>query len=90
MATGRAPFIGETAAVIFDEILRRGGATEEADTDTLANSGTVLASFPHNGALNPTAFYTQSQTIMLPPAFEGRYHLFVRTDAALYCLGKKE
>src|SRR5262249_10514984 len=30
-------------------------------------------------AVNQT--YSQSQTFLLPPAFTGRYHLFVRTDA---------
>jgi len=43
--------------------------------------GHVLASFPHSGDLAVNASYTQSQTFLLPPAFQGQYHLFVETNA---------
>lgn len=63
MATGRAPFIGETAAVIFDEILRRGGATEEADTDTLAN---FPAGYTRTQGVNP---FTTAARLQYSPVF---------------------
>ena len=43
--------------------------------------GTVLASFPHQGIIAVGSGYTQTQTFLLPPHFEGRYHLFVETNA---------
>ena len=46
---------------------------------------TVLAEFPHTGALTKDSHYTRNETILLPPAFEGRYHLFVLTDATRRC-----
>ncbi len=41
----------------------------------------VLATFVHNGALDISQSYSRSETILLPPAFEGRFHLFVYSDA---------
>ncbi len=41
----------------------------------------VLASYTHTGGLAVGQFYTQTQAIQMPPAFSGRYHLFVETDA---------
>ena len=35
----------------------------------------------HDDALSAGQAYSQSQTFLLPPAFEGRYHLFVHSDA---------
>ena len=40
----------------------------------------VLASYLHTGGLALGASYTNSQIITLPPGFNGRYHLFVRTN----------
>ena len=40
-----------------------------------------LGPFPHTGLLAPGASYTETQTIALPPALTGRYHLFVETDS---------
>jgi YD repeat-containing protein len=65
------------------------GATEVPDwTDVVILSrsddptqGTVLARFPHQGTLAVGAAYSQSQALILPPHFQGRYHLFVRTNA---------
>ena len=42
---------------------------------------TVLARFEHDGALAAGASYSRSETFYLPAAFEGRFTLFVRTDA---------
>lgn len=41
----------------------------------------VLAEFEHRGGLDVDASYTESRTVRLPPGFQGRYHLFVLTDA---------
>src|SRR5204862_719375 len=40
----------------------------------------VLARFDHTGALAVAAGYTRSESFLLPPAFQGRFHLFVRSD----------
>ena len=40
----------------------------------------VLGTFSHSGPLGVGQSYTQSQTFLLPPAFNGQYHLFVHTD----------
>ena len=49
--------------------------------DTLGDADdVVLASYPHIGALPIGGSYSQSRTILLPPAFEGRYHIFVEAD----------
>ena len=41
----------------------------------------VLATFTHQGALAVGQGYNQSETFLLPPAFNGQYHLFVHSDA---------
>jgi hypothetical protein len=41
----------------------------------------LLAQFPHTGFLQVGERYGRSETLLLPPAFQGRFHLFVRTDA---------
>jgi len=40
----------------------------------------VLGRFTHTGGLAVGASYGQTQAILLPPGFNGRYHLYVRTD----------
>ena len=40
----------------------------------------LLARFSHSGAVAAGDSYTRSETFLLPPAFQGRYTLFVRTD----------
>ena len=52
-----------------------------ASTDDNPNDGTTLAQFTHTGLLSVGGSYIQSQTFLLPPDFEGSYHLFVETDA---------
>src|SRR5262249_46032253 len=54
-----------------------------ASTDTIVGNGddVVLASFTHSGALAVGDNYSRSETFLLPPAFRGRYHLFVQADA---------
>ncbi len=41
----------------------------------------VLGSFVRSGALSLGQSYTRSENILLPPAFSGRYQLFVKADA---------
>ena len=41
----------------------------------------VIGEFPHVGLLPVGVVYERSETILLPPATEGRFHLFVTTDA---------
>jgi len=43
--------------------------------------GTTIAQFTHQGLLAVGASYSQIQTFLLPPHFEGQYHLFVETNA---------
>ena len=54
-----------------------------ASTDaTLGNGDDVLlATFAHLGLLGVDDNYTQTETFRLPPALQGHFHLFVRTDA---------
>src|SRR5262249_17970646 len=54
-----------------------------ASTDaTVGNSDDVVVGrFTHSGALDVGQGYSQSQSVLLPPAFTGRYHLFVQADA---------
>jgi subtilase family serine protease len=40
----------------------------------------LVGQFSHQGVLSPEAAYTSSQTVLLPPATTGRFHLFVQTD----------
>src|SRR5262249_25272411 len=40
----------------------------------------VLGRFTHTAGLAVGTSYAQSQTLLLPLAFTGRYHLFVKTD----------
>ena len=41
----------------------------------------VVGTFAHAGLLDPGASYTQTETILLPPALTGHFHLFVEADA---------
>ncbi len=41
----------------------------------------ILGTFSHTGVLAAGQNYTQSETFLLPPAFNGQYHLFVHADA---------
>src|SRR5262249_21647082 len=41
----------------------------------------LLPPSPPTGFLQVDESYTRSETFLLPPAFQGRFHLFVRTDA---------
>ena len=54
-----------------------------ASPDDIPGNGDdiVLQSFPHTGNLAAGQSYTQTQTFLLPPSFEGQYHLFVHTDS---------
>ncbi len=54
-----------------------------ASRDGIAGNGDdiVLARYAHAGALGVGESYTREETFYLPPAFEGRYNLFVRADA---------
>src|SRR5262249_24614213 len=47
-----------------------------ASVDGLAGNGDdiELAQFPHHAGLDAGSSYTQSQTILLPPSLEGRFH----------------
>ncbi|MCH5377746.1 MAG: APHP domain-containing protein, partial [Planctomycetes bacterium] len=40
----------------------------------------VLAEFVHDGALGAGETYSRSETFLLPPAFTGRFNLFVKSD----------
>ena len=52
-----------------------------ASLDDNPADGTIIAQFPHQGLLAVGASYSQAQTFLLPPHFEGQYHLFVQTNA---------
>ncbi|MDH4349648.1 MAG: hypothetical protein OEW56_00680, partial [Gemmatimonadota bacterium] len=54
-----------------------------ASRDAVLGNGddALLASFVHDGALAAGESYSRSETFLLLPAFEGRYTLFVQTDA---------
>jgi len=53
-----------------------------ASVDAIADGGDIeLARFEHTGAVEATGGYTRSETFLLPIGFQGRYHLFVKTDA---------
>src|SRR5262249_51882770 len=54
-----------------------------ASPDAVAGNGdgTLLAGFRRNRGVPVGGHYDQSQTFLLPPAFHGRYHLFVRANA---------
>ncbi len=52
-----------------------------ASPDDNPADGTTIAVFPHQGSLAVGASYSQTQTFLLPPHFEGSYHLFVQTNA---------
>ena len=47
-----------------------------------ASDNIVLGSYVHTGALDVGASYDNSQTVTLPPGFNGRYQLFVVTNTA--------
>ena len=49
---------------------------------TIGNSDDiVLANFTHNGFLNVGENYSRSEKLRLSPGFQGKYQLFVQTDA---------
>src|SRR5262249_14941306 len=52
-----------------------------ASPDRNPDHGKTLAEFTHTGVLNVGNKYTRTETISLPPHFQGRYHLFVKTNA---------
>ncbi len=52
-----------------------------ASPDNNPADGQTLATFPHTGLLAVNGSYPQSQTITLPPHFEGQYYIFVQTNA---------
>src|SRR5262249_21833313 len=58
----------------FDDVIA------SADAQVGNGDDVLLARFPHDGALAPGAGYSQTQSVTLPPAFRGRYHLFVKAD----------
>jgi large repetitive protein len=41
----------------------------------------VIGEYSHTGDLGVNESYTRSENILLPPAFTGRYNLYVQTDA---------
>jgi hypothetical protein len=55
-----------------------------ASTDTVIGNSDdrVLATYNHTGLLALGDSYNQSQTFYLPVDYQGRYHLFVKTDSA--------
>ncbi len=57
--------------------------TVVASTDAIAGNGDdiVLGRFVHDGALDVGEHYDRDETFLLAPRFQGRYTLFVRTDA---------
>jgi subtilase family serine protease len=57
--------------------------TVVASTDAIAGNGDdiVLGRFVHDGALDVGQHYDRDETFLLAPRFQGRYTLFVRTDA---------
>ena len=54
-----------------------------ASTDAIQGNfdDRVLATFSHTGLLALGDSYAQSQTFYLPVGFQGRYHIFVKTDS---------
>ncbi|GAB1542664.1 hypothetical protein NUACC21_53380 [Scytonema sp. NUACC21] len=52
-----------------------------ADSEIGNNDDIVLASFLHEGALAKGAFYQRTEVIALPNYLQGKYKLFVQTDA---------
>jgi subtilase family serine protease len=52
-----------------------------ASPDDNPAEGQVIASLTHQGALGTNGTYKVNQQFVLPPDFQGSYHLFVRTDA---------
>ncbi len=49
---------------------------------TVGNSDDlVIGEYTHTGFLAESEFYDRSENILLPPAFTGRYNLFIKTDA---------
>jgi hypothetical protein len=57
--------------------------TVVASRNAIAGDGddVVLGQFAHSGALAVDGSYSQTQNLTLPPGFQGRFHLFVRSDA---------
>ena len=54
-----------------------------ASVDAIAdnNDDITLAEYVHTGALAKDEFYEGKESFLLPPAFTGRYNLFVQTDS---------
>ncbi len=70
--------IGEGAGRVsqwVDEVIASPNTTPGSNQDV------VLGTYVHNGLLAPGTSYSQTETINLPPAFTGHYHLLVFTDA---------
>ncbi len=65
-----------TAAVAWND-------TVFASPDDIPGNGDdiLLGTFAHSGALAAGQGYSASETFLLPPAFQGQYHLFVHSDA---------
>src|SRR5262249_42600148 len=65
------------------------GTTTTWDDAIIASKSGVAGSFDniilgtnsHTGALAVGASYSEIQSLLLPPAFTGRYHLLVETDS---------
>jgi len=65
---------GQTASWTDAIIASKNGVLGDGDD-------VVLKSFEHQGTLAVGASYTREETFLLPPGFNGRYTLFVKTDA---------
>jgi hypothetical protein len=65
---------GTTSAWTDSIIVSRNSVLGDGDDQVLAN-------VTHSGGLAKDASYTKSQDLILPPEFNGRFTLFVRTDS---------
>ncbi len=46
------------------------------------NDDVLLGSFEHSGGLDVNQSYSRTESLLTPPAFNGRFNLFVRSDSA--------
>ena len=55
-----------------------------ASTDAVLGNGDdrIIAEFVHEGELGVNRAYSRQESILLPAQVQGRFHLFVQTDAA--------
>ena len=55
-----------------------------ASTDAVLGNGDdrIIAEFVHEGELGVNQAYSRQESILLPAQVQGRFHLFVQTDAA--------